>query len=1750
VKLFSVDVVEKKIQYKIRVFILYIFMNQEQQEKREKQQPIYKVKLMQDGQVKAIVVFRGPYSKDLLAEEERGQNGKVYYDDQFIFYDDSIATIKVKIINAFKTHGIQLNQDGIYLYMKKRAHLDPIKIFSLLSKKGKVPLTRERIAPLFINLYGDAWAEETWVSKKTTYEYSDLLQHFKPDALYTVSHCFSIRTVYGDDQPYFLPSWPRTKSWIQGSVAGTTAPCDGKLLLESGAIVDNTLYFVDAMDILSGVGGVTDERNANMDIKKTMQTYYPLLKNVTTVADYEKRKGASSTSLSMATDPAFLHEMETVDLLQSMYKTKKKELKYVPKGTGISSVEFVIRNQLPIQFPLNMLFKVVHANERNPFIKYNPSSKQENMLRLYSTQTAKNGRRIPFLEKADLFRLLRTVGKNRSLTFYFKEVKKGFTLVLELEEGGNITIACETAAPLSMAALDTVLVETTAPLFQEISAFLEQIGYKLPEFKSIADAHIEIISMRYETVVQIDEAVQLEPLLPCLSSVFVLDSVMKKEIGMKYKRVSYYNALSAQEAFVVEQVKTKEGLRGDDLIASLVSNFNMSEVQARTLLMNMINELELGRGFKKDRVFVNPGFKMVLYLDSIGSKVKVVVDKINHIEYLKTVPIYLDSLIRLTQDPGSTDVPIEQINALCRKVIPQKPVLKKKETLVLQDEVDAEPQDEVEAQDKVEPQDEVDAEPQDEVEAQDKVEAKLDIIEEEDLEPTELPTEIIKTIEPNEESKIKKALDLFFDDLTEEDDEEEDLDLEEDVGESKEGKEEEGLGLGLELEDMDDEFKGFFEGGTFGADDQEGITDDYKGGAKFRNIDGMKLANPNPFQSRLEELEPILFNNPKQEGKFTSYSRSCLHSARKQPVILTEEEMMDIDKEQPGFLKTGMENGTILKYGTDPSTPYYYMCPRYWCLQTNRPISEEDVRSGKCGKIIGRNDKEVKPGHYVFQFFDKAEHGTEENYIQHYPGFIEGSKHAEGLCMPCCFKNWNTGKQWEKRMDCMKKQAQTSREPTLSPGEPTLSPGEPTLSPAKPAQQAQEKEDYVYGPERFPMDNTRWGFLPYAIQSLLSYSNIKCQVSTTNTAIKPNTPCLLRHGVENSTHQSFIACMADLLFFGKKDGVPSIPKMKRYLMDEVLSLDSFLTYQNGQLVQVFSHAGESKTGEASKEIKAVYKKSKLYKEVISKESASGSRASSPIASASGSVSVNGIATHAFFETVVNAYENFIAFLKDDTVYIDYTYLWDLFSRPNDKLFPKGLNLVILELVNNDITNNVEIICPTSLYSKENFVLDRPSALIVYQKTSGGSYFEPIYLYKTEQTKVQITKTFLEKDTLVPDAIRNALRTVFLPTLNTRCAPLPSKPSVYKFRAPIQLPELISKAAPQGYTATKQVVNYQGAVIYVILKRVNSPEIPVPCAPSALLPNLPTIFMEDTGFFKNYAVTVDFLSRLYEKSEKSIACAPVMKVVEDGMVVGVLTQSNQFVLVQPALPVSETNDTLIPLKGNNYLKADLETQAQGKTVSAVDQERVDMIQKIQDESRYYQMYRNAVRILINKYENLKIRESMNQKIKSFDSYYRKMDSVLKLLKTLVKKAITFVDDLNVSSPKQGRPANDITRYSSCLLCNKETCAKRGPFCMYTKKDGCVLRLPAKNTLTGADNESNYVKKMADELIRYSLVYQYIFEPQKMLTLGDVNYNIRDNEMVIPQSLLTQDYFEDLISVDANPYVKYNTRYTVNPLQTEL
>ena len=899
----------------------------------------------------------------------------------------------------------------------------------------------------------------------------------------------------------------------------------------------------------------------------------------------------------------------------------------------------------------------------------------------------------------------------------------------------------------------------------------------------------------------------------------------------------------------------------------------------------------------------------------------------------------------------------------------------------------------------------------------------------------------------------------------------------------------------------------------------------------------MRLHNPYIFQERLESRDPNLFLTLRQ-GKFDGYSRMCPSGVRRQPVILTKDELEDISKDNSsalmGTFKDGEYTGPdVLKYGSSPDNQFYYMCPRYWCLKTNTMVTSQEIRDGKCGgedAIIPKNAKTVPAGKYIYQFYD--------NDITHFPGFHK-EETPNGLCIPCCYDSWNKPAQTKRREKCRaEKTTETVEEQQESIKEPVK----------------EVVDEYIKGPEKFPLENNRWGYLPFAIQKFLHETNADCQESKTNTNIKPNHKCLLRCGVQKSTTQSFIACIASALFYTQKndDGtslltkfipdtnleVPTIEMMKNLII-RAINIDLFITYQNGDLVTSF--ANDELTVDESK-----YFNSKLYKKIQTVESVGEDFMDEK---------------KMFFKKVVQSFENFQLFLKNKDIVIDYTYLWDIVCRPNPMLFESGINLVILEILDNDVTNNVELVCPTNHYSTNIYDPRKRTLILIKQTAKHDGYFEPIYSYKKDKD-IYIDQTFSELDPYLSKTLRAVFRKIIKPIMKSKCMGLKSRID-YKFVQPPLLDDLIMDLIKKKYIIDKQVLNFQGKVIGLTVMGPFNRKGFIPCYPSSLTTLKPKkcfddgkdkgerecrydfIYMTDNIWYP-YRETLDFLKEYYKYSEpqdgsagKCIDGTDLCKVIEDKLIVGFLTKTNQFVQISPPVPEFEVQDNIRKVTNNNFLTADIHTQ----TNQDVDLKRVEYIKRIELETTFYNVFRTTIRILLNDYINSEKRKEIQEESnKRFLLYDVQLEKVISLLKDLCEGYIVF------ASKEDGYNYESIENIYTCISLSKEKCNtenSKKSVCMFTN-DKCSIVLPKENLVTHTDNEVYYYGKMADELIRYNRIKTFIFQPQSYLSFEQLKYNLKEDEMIILQSLLTDEFFENLIPSDINKYAKNNTFDNTEPI----
>ena len=848
----------------------------------------------------------------------------------------------------------------------------------------------------------------------------------------------------------------------------------------------------------------------------------------------------------------------------------------------------------------------------------------------------------------------------------------------------------------------------------------------------------------------------------------------------------------------------------------------------------------------------------------------------------------------------------------------------------------------------------------------------------------------------------------------------------------------------------------------------------------------------NPILKRLINKEPKLFTTDKNKF-YTEYSRLCPANVKKQPVILTKEEKTYIDTHHRNSYTESYE------YGTKDGNKYYYICPRYWDLEKNISLTHAEVESERYGKVITKKNKNGTYDGNIMEFTDSKYHIDEKgNYIDHVPGFLDEKHNRNGFCLPCCFNNklWNKSQQKQRRNKCLNLDYSTN-------------------------DNKKDYYNYIKGPEKTPLEKSKIGFLPLSIQKILHFDNLDCVTKQAPNLLRTNRQCLLRYGVENSNNQSFIACIADLyetLVLNNSKSI-SINAMKKIIVASI-SIDSFIKYNNGNLPHIFISKNFSELASSIKLDK--YKSSILYKQLVSKTTKK----------------LDDPAHIIFIKKIINSFDNFKAYLEG-TTYIDYTYLWDIICKSNDLLFPNGLNLIILDITNEDTTDNVKIICPKQSYSNE-FIDLKKKCLLLIQK---HEYFEPIYLINNT-IDYYIVKTFSfaksSEDKLlvgfknILNSIRNSINSNCVGSI-ARATNTKNNTTFYDFKPNIHLDNVIASITQLKYEINYQIMDYNNKIIGLLINNKTEHGF-IPCYPSALSSTYETIpykmideIMEHE--YNDYNSTKHILEKVYSSSNKKIMCKPLYKIIEDSLIIGILTNGNQF--IQLSKPEFNNSDELKEINDSNYLYIDKSIQ----TNLSQDDERSSTVNNIKLETQFYNSFKNTFKKILGMHKHSLYKASIIKIINANSMLYLdKISNIYNLLKTIGENYIIFAKyDKNILA--------SIKKISSCV--DADEC--NTSFCMKTN-DICSLIIPKKNLINGEQNEEIYYSRLSDEFVRYNKFKNFIFENNISYNYGSVEYTILENELLLFHSTLTQEYLKDLISSTSQNNLK-NTFDTLGIVESK-
>jgi hypothetical protein len=482
---------------------------------------------------------------------------------------------------------------------------------------------------------------------------------------------------------------------------------------------------------------------------------------------------------------------------------------------------------------------------------------------------------------------------------------------------------------------------------------------------------------------------------------------------------------------------------------------------------------------------------------------------------------------------------------------------------------------------------------------------------------------------------------------------------------------------------------------------------------------------------------------------------------------------------------------------------------------------------------------------------------------------------------------------------------------------------------------------------------------------------------------------------------------------------------------EKITLDNIQTFHNGGIVHTFSknHEAQDVSG---------YKDTALYRKM----------------------------DHESLKRIVNGYENFRKYLTSND-FIDYTYLWDIITTV---LFQKQVNLVVLKEGLEDVTHNLQIVCPTTAHATYAFKESCPS-LLIYQR---GDLFEPLFVFKKKEDADQ-TITLFDLSEKLP-AVNEALRKIY-DRIGPSCREKTIH-STYTFRENLYLHELLDELRKIDVPVEKQIMNIDGRIFGVMTQGMF-----VPCRPSAMSGEYS---MVDDSIWQDYSKTVYGLRKLWEKSGGRIPCLPKVRVLESQMVVGILTETNQMVPLK-APEENKMKDNL-PVLDEEHRWIDSEIQK--GTINPKDK----VIQSLKLEQMFYHAFFNTLKVALNDASNLGIRKKTETAVRTKD-----LSRMKEAIEPLVEKTCIFVEEYAI----------DVYELQHVNLCKGD-----GPYCQ-----GGKLLLPRVNLFHQGDNSVDYLSRFMDDFLMNVHVQRILLEEIHSTLYYTDRYQLTDHEILLLESELS-------------------------------
>mgnify|MGYP001106044040 FL=1 len=529
---------------------------------------------------------------------------EVEFVDDVIYNDDTIEIVKFKLLKYLKA--VCFEELYFYGYFKDTFSSDELKnLYHKLTQNNKIHLTKSRLLDYLINIdksdqllsneedvnkgvVGDVSHTEEGVEEdkkgdqSPTYTYDDLLSM-------DLNHSLIKKSVgqkfvgSNNDLIYVANPFDVIKyDPILEKLAHDIISTNNKNLLFEEQIVNNTIYFTLFKDVYEYI-------STKLNVATTIKIYFPYLHTnaINTIENYTLNHQKLLTKTQKIIESVNLsNNLKSVTLFYNLYEAGT--LKY--NEFGIKTIELNIHPNNKFNFPLDIIFKLLHAEKHIPLIKFNPGKRQENIYRLYSETRSTSGKKIPYLSKALILKLMKLIGNSKRVAIY--TITNGIPIIYEFDSFATINVKMNFIECKNLIYIQQLISETLNPILNVLHEKVQQSGYTFNNFTNILSDNIEIVAVNYFADIEIMKNINLTSIKSCVSNVFnITNYKLSDGIEMRYKRVSNYNEMNAIDSTIVELIKLER--KESEIINNLVDNYKMSVDDAKIQLVTTINSLQV-----------------------------------------------------------------------------------------------------------------------------------------------------------------------------------------------------------------------------------------------------------------------------------------------------------------------------------------------------------------------------------------------------------------------------------------------------------------------------------------------------------------------------------------------------------------------------------------------------------------------------------------------------------------------------------------------------------------------------------------------------------------------------------------------------------------------------------------------------------------------------------------------------------------------------------------------------------------------------------------------------------------------------------------------------------------------------------------------------------------------------------------------------------------------------------------------------